>query len=488
MPIVLKVKFGDDTRRLTLEREPTFGELVELIGKLYVNLPTNYAVKYIDEDEDQVTIGSDLELNEAIRISGGSNAVLRLFITGTTSTSQASESSQQFPQSLPDLLKAFCPTSTATPNADMPDLVNLFQNLGLNTSVPSTNDPEQLRQHVRTLFQQLFNSPLVINLLPHLMPFMPQMTTFLNSFEEKPVKKEDEYEKNNVVHEGVTCDNCNGLIHGIRYKCSQCWNFDLCESCEQKGTHDKNHILLKIQMPIQHSMGRGCPYNRNNNNLPRWRNRQKHHHHLSRYIADVTIPDGSRMAPSQRFVKTWRIRNEGQAPWPASTFLEHVGGDLIAAGTRVPVEITVEPGSEVEVSVDMIAPEAPGRYVSFWKLSDSEGVRFGQRVWADITVTEIAVDTAAEVTSEAVDTASTEVTEEMQESVMDLMSFPSVENSLESSIVSLESVAVSTESANLEGKVKQLADMGFPDLEMNRKLLEQYGLDMVKTVQELLNS
>jgi hypothetical protein len=168
MPIVLKVKFGDDTRRLTLEREPTFGELVELIGKLYVNLPTNYAVKYIDEDEDQVTIGSDLELNEAIRISGGSNAVLRLFITGktnllcptkikgTTSTSQASESSQQFPQSLPDLLKAFCPTSTATPNADMPDLVNLFQNLGLNTSVPSTNDPEQLRQHVRTLFQQLF--------------------------------------------------------------------------------------------------------------------------------------------------------------------------------------------------------------------------------------------------------------------------------------------------------------------------------------------
>ena len=160
MPILLKVKFGDDTRRLTLEKEPSFEELIELLRKLYVNLPTPFAVKYIDEDEDQITIGSNLELSEAIRVSGGSH--LRLFLSGifhnktlliNTGTASSSSTQQAPANSLPDLLKQFCPPST--PNADVPDLVNLFQNMGLNTSVPATNDPEQLKSHMKTLFQQL---------------------------------------------------------------------------------------------------------------------------------------------------------------------------------------------------------------------------------------------------------------------------------------------------------------------------------------------
>ena len=113
------------------------------------------------------------------------------------------------------------------------------------------------------------------------MPYLPQITSFLSQFETAAKKEEKEPEKptvnvnnnNSVVHEGVTCDACNGSIHGIRYKCSVCWNFDLCEACEKLGNHDKTHILYKIKSPIQYD--RGCPYNRFSNNS-RWKHRFPH--------------------------------------------------------------------------------------------------------------------------------------------------------------------------------------------------------------------
>lgn len=36
--------------------------------------------------------------------------------------------------------------------------------------------------------------------------------------------------KSKPIHKGYTCDNCNKKdIEGIRYKCSVCDNFDICE-------------------------------------------------------------------------------------------------------------------------------------------------------------------------------------------------------------------------------------------------------------------
>lgn len=73
-----------------------------------------------------------------------------------------------------------------------------------------------------------------------------------------------------AVHDNVICDGCNGSVVGIRYKCSVCADYDLCESCELKGgIHDATHPLLKIALPLNQSVktwgsrgGRSCPYYR----------------------------------------------------------------------------------------------------------------------------------------------------------------------------------------------------------------------------------
>ena len=53
-----------------------------------------------------------------------------------------------------------------------------------------------------------------------------------------------------VVHDGVNCDQCGtGPIQGVRYRCSFCANYDLCEACYSSRTHDATHLFLRIDMP-----------------------------------------------------------------------------------------------------------------------------------------------------------------------------------------------------------------------------------------------
>jgi hypothetical protein len=50
------------------------------------------------------------------------------------------------------------------------------------------------------------------------------------------------------IHFGVVCDGCQQYpLIGIRYKCSDCPDYDLCEPCFNKDVHTENsHAFLKI--------------------------------------------------------------------------------------------------------------------------------------------------------------------------------------------------------------------------------------------------
>ncbi|XP_065318115.1 uncharacterized protein LOC135926241 isoform X2 [Gordionus sp. m RMFG-2023] len=67
---------------------------------------------------------------------------------------------------------------------------------------------------------------------------------------EKTKIKCDYSEKNNeIYHPNIICDGCEGYIYGPRFKCSVCYDYDLCSTCESNGKHTQNHLMLKINKP-----------------------------------------------------------------------------------------------------------------------------------------------------------------------------------------------------------------------------------------------
>ncbi|QPG95209.1 hypothetical protein C2857_007839 [Epichloe festucae Fl1] len=61
---------------------------------------------------------------------------------------------------------------------------------------------------------------------------------------------EDNARRNGCVHRGCQCNSCGMVpIRGVRYRCANCADFDLCETCEAQGVHIKTHVFYKIKVP-----------------------------------------------------------------------------------------------------------------------------------------------------------------------------------------------------------------------------------------------
>merc|ERR1719440_1269498 len=109
----------------------------------------------------------------------------------------------------------------------------------------------------------------------------------------------------------------------------------------------------------------------------------------ARFVRDVTIFDGTQMAPGTTFTKIWRLKNVGEVPWPPGSRMLFVGGDQMTNEMSVPLSrgTAVQPGEEVDVAVEMTAPAEHGRYLGYWRLTGPHMRRkFGQRVWCHVQV------------------------------------------------------------------------------------------------------
>lgn len=97
----------------------------------------------------------------------------------------------------------------------------------------------------------------------------------------------------------------------------------------------------------------------------------------SLWVSDITVPDGTPMAPGQTFTKTWLVKNVGTCTW-TPTFKVGFGGiGVPMGGQATAIGKTVKPNEQIEISVNLVAPNTSGDLQSYWKLQDDSGVFFG---------------------------------------------------------------------------------------------------------------
>lgn len=96
-------------------------------------------------------------------------------------------------------------------------------------------------------------------------------------------------------------------------------------------------------------------------------------HDESRFVGDISIPDGTIVRVNERFEKVWELKNIGFATWRERWLREeNPGNGLTPETSRVAVPET-PPGSSAVLRVNFTAPKYPATCDSYWKMVDSNG-------------------------------------------------------------------------------------------------------------------
>lgn len=79
------------------------------------------------------------------------------------------------------------------------------------------------------------------------------------------------------------------------------------------------------------------------------------------------------IAASTSFIGKWLVANIGTASWRSDNVdYRYAEGDKFHLQSIYDFPVNVQPGSTVEVTVDMQAPATPGEYITKWRINQSK--------------------------------------------------------------------------------------------------------------------
>lgn len=218
--LVIKLQHQNDIRRLTVEKPVQYADLIGLVKSLYSALPSSFLLKYKDDEGDMITVSTQRELDEAVRLHENTNSVLRFTIFA-----KEGEKQERFTEVLENTFKDLLKEESS--------LTNLLSKFGIDLSI-SVEDNNNNNNDVKK------ESP-VVEKKEEEKPTCPRGPNAWRAPGFRP------------IHPAV-CDGCSRRIQGIRYKCNDCPDYDLCEGCEpQKASiHQAEHTFKTIERPHQH--------------------------------------------------------------------------------------------------------------------------------------------------------------------------------------------------------------------------------------------
>jgi hypothetical protein len=74
------------------------------------------------------------------------------------------------------------------------------------------------------------------------------------------------------------------------------------------------------------------------------------------FMRDLSLPDGTMIAPGSPFEKAWLVKNTGTCAWSAKYAVSLVGGDVLAEPKSQPIGLDNNPAGVIRVTLMMEAP------------------------------------------------------------------------------------------------------------------------------------
>jgi len=103
------------------------------------------------------------------------------------------------------------------------------------------------------------------------------------------------------------------------------------------------------------------------------------------FLEDLTLPDGSLVAPGQILLKRWSVENTGSCDWGPGYTLQPMW-DNPFSDVGVQDLYPARAGAVAVWAVEFVAPQEAGTYFARWQAYDPEGQPFGDEVYLLIEV------------------------------------------------------------------------------------------------------
>ncbi|XP_060111646.1 next to BRCA1 gene 1 protein [Heteronotia binoei] len=245
----LSVTFQGDTQTfLVSDSSNTTWADVEAMVKVSFDL-NNIQIKYLDEDCDEVSVNSAEEYEEALKIAAKQDHKLQMNVyelsaAPGTSLCRVLEASEVFP--VPEDGRKPLSHFSALPQTLGPDrdLEREFEKTQ-SKDHPSQEPPEWFTSYLEKFREQVVQETVE--------KLEQQLTEKLHLSSQLPGSLSSSARHSpagNPFDWLLPCSNCQAPIMGIRYQCSVCPSYSICELCEAGiYAHDPNHVLLKLRRP-----------------------------------------------------------------------------------------------------------------------------------------------------------------------------------------------------------------------------------------------
>jgi hypothetical protein len=94
------------------------------------------------------------------------------------------------------------------------------------------------------------------------------------------------------------------------------------------------------------------------------------------YISE-TIPDGTIVSPGQTYWKSWHVLNSGSCAWDSNFKFVFMDGDIMGGAYVYNFPGAAAPGQEVDIPIQLVAPQVVGTYTGNWKIEAPDKTIFG---------------------------------------------------------------------------------------------------------------